>query len=116
MPIPNDYREITATLAEKTEQGVLSWKADNLHISVKIDDSKFSLWAGNDERTDEPFVAFGLFDSNDKIIDSWFVDESDNDYTEVYRLYKAAQRHANGVPVLLRNLADRLSAMKKLSS
>lgn len=114
MPIPNDYREIIATLFEKTDQGVLSWETDSLHFSVKIDASKFSLWAGDDERTDEPFVAFGLYDNINKLLDSWFVDESDSDYSEVYRLYKAAQRRANGVPTLLRNLADRISSMKKV--
>jgi hypothetical protein len=113
MPIPNEYREIIRALTEKTEQGDLSWTNDSLHISVKIDLSKFSLWAGTDERSDEAFVAFGLFNNVNKVIDSWFVDESDPDYMEVHRLFKAAQRQANGVPTLLKTLADRISNIKK---
>jgi len=115
MPIPNDYHEIITTLFEKTEQGVLSWKTESLHVSVVIDKSKFSLWAGDDERTEEPFVAFGLYNNINKLLDSWFLDESDTDYSKVYRLYKAAQRQANGVPTLLKNLAESLSSMKKIS-
>lgn len=113
MPIPNDYREIIKVLTEKTEQGDLSWRDDTLHISVNVDLSKFSLWSGADERSDEPFVAFGLFNNGNKLIDSWFVDQSDPDYMAVFRLFKSAQRHANGVPSLLRGLADRISTMKK---
>ena len=113
MPIPNDYREIVSMLSEKTEEGVLGWKDTTLHILVEINESQFRLWAGLDEHSEEPFVAFGLFDMEGKALDSWYVDESDHDYPSVYRLYRAAKRHAAGVPALLKSLAEQISAMKK---
>ncbi|MES2756909.1 MAG: hypothetical protein V4693_06015 [Pseudomonadota bacterium] len=121
MPIPNDYRSIVAALIEKTQKSELDWFLDSLHTSVKVDESKFSIWSGNDERNDEPFVAFGLSNAKQafggqfmtKMIDSWYVDETDPDYASVYELYRAAQRYANGVPTLLMHLANRLNEGKE---
>lgn len=114
MPIPNEYHPIIEALLEKTGQGALDWEDNSLQISVVIDQSKFTIWSGSDEETNESFVAFGLFGKNQsKAIDSWYVDESDRDYDMAYSLFKLAKRHANGVPDLLKNLAERISTMKK---
>jgi hypothetical protein len=112
MPIPDDYNTVLSALAEKTQEGVLEWKEGSYDLSVTVDSSKFSLWAGTDEQTDEPFVAFALKNQAGKAIDSWYVDQSDQDYYDVLDLYRLAKRHANGVPSLLQNLAERISAMK----
>jgi hypothetical protein len=116
MPIPNDYREVIAILFEKTEQGALNWVDDGSNISVKVDQSKFSLWSGVDEKSDESFVAFGLVNSANKIIDSWYLDEPEFEYQEVLRLFRSAKRHANGVPSLLKSLTQQISTMKKGTS
>jgi hypothetical protein len=113
MPIPNDYRDIVSVLAEKTEQGALSWVDDTLFVTVEVDKSKFRLWTGVDELTEESFVAFGLYDKNSKVVDSWYLDESEPDYQSVHRLYRAAKRHAAGVPDLLKSLVAKISAMDK---
>ena len=88
------------------------WRKDKYAIAVAVDKSKFTLWAGTDEHTDEPFVAFGLADNKGSVIDSWYVDESDEDYQVVQQLYKAANRHALGVPNRLKELNAIISGLK----
>jgi len=114
MPVPDDYKDILKVLIEKTDQGILTWTDDGLHVSSDVDMAKFSLWAGVDERTNESFVALGLYTDTGKMVDSWYLDESETEYLEVFRLYTAAKRHANGVPSLLKNLTQRISEMKKI--
>jgi hypothetical protein len=113
MPIPADYREIVRLLSEKTEEGALNWTDNSLQVSAEVNASIFRVWAGVDEQTNEWFVAFGLFDADGKVLDSWYLDESDDEYQVVHRLYREAKRHAAGVPTLLKNLADQISAMSK---
>lgn len=114
MPIPDEYHAIIEVLLEKTGQGALDWVDNSSQISVIIDQSRFAIWSGSDEETNESFVAFALFGKiQSKPIDSWYVDESDRDYDIAYNLFKLAKRHANGVPDLLKNLAERISTMKK---
>lgn len=113
MPIPSDYDEIYSVLVEKTEEGALNWIDNTLFVAVTVDKSMFRIWTGTDEVTDESFVAFGLYDTSGKVLDSWYLDESDEDYQSVHRLYRAAKRHAAGVPDLLKSLAAKIAAMDK---
>lgn len=112
MPIPTDYREIVKSLTTKTNEGDIAWKKDKFSLALAIDKSKFSLWAGNDEYSDEPFVAFGLYDKDSTVIDSWSVDQSDSDYSTMNQLYKSANRQALGVPQRLKALNALISEMK----
>ncbi len=112
MPIPTDYRDIVNALTVKTTAGNVKWQKDRFDISVTVDSSKFSLWAGNDEHSDEPFVALALRDLSGNVIDSWYVDESDTDYALMFQLYKAANRIALGVPDRLKKLEELISQMK----
>lgn len=112
MPLPNDYRDIVSSLTQRTEQGLLTWANDNNQIAVVLENAKFALWSGSDERTDEPYIAFGLYDiANKKFLDSWYVDESDPDYFIVQRLHQSARRYANGIHILLDKVAGTLAAM-----
>lgn len=112
MPIPTDYREVVDSLVMKTREGDLAWKKEKFALGLTIDKSKFSIWAGNDEYSEEPFVAFGLYESNGAAIDSWFVDQSDTDYFTMNELYKSANRQALGVPKRLKALNALISEMK----
>lgn len=112
MPMPKDYREIVKALSSKTEEGNVGWRKDKYAVSVTVDNTKFSLWAGNDETLDVPFVAFGLSDPQGAAIDTWFVDESDDDYPEIFQLYQSASRYAQGVPARLKQLAGLISELK----
>jgi hypothetical protein len=112
MPVPNDYRDIIKALSAKTEEGNVAWRKDKYTVSVTVDNTRFSLWAGNDENSDVPFVAFGMYGPEGTMVDSWYVDESDADYAETFQLYKSANRHAQGVPARLKELAGKISQMK----
>ncbi len=113
MPIPADYTAIVSALSQKTSEGALTWQKNPYNVSAHVDDSKFSLWGGNDESSDKPFVAFTLGNA-EGVVDSWYVDESDADYKEVLDLYKSANRQALGAPVRLKELADRIASLKKI--
>lgn len=116
MPMPNDYRDIIKALSLKTEEGNVEWRKDKYTVSVTVDHTKFALWAGNDENSDVPFVAFGMYGPQGNVLDSWYVDESDPDYAETIALYRSANRHAQGVPARLKELAGRISELKVIGS
>ena len=115
MPIPSDYAEIVTALTEKTQEGALRWEKSPFTVFAEIDRSKFSLWAGDDEITGTPFVAFSLSNADGETLDSWFLDESDDDYQRVLDLFKAATRHAHGVPARLKELAIRIAGLTKVA-
>lgn len=116
MPIPNDYKEIIKALTGKTEEGNVGWRKDKYTISVTVDNTKIALWAGNDENSDVPFVAFGLYGPHGAVMDTWYIDESDGDYAQVFQLYQSAHRHAQGVPARLKQLAGLISELKFIGS
>jgi hypothetical protein len=109
MPIPNDYKEIIAKLANKTDNGKVHWRKEKFDISVAIDKSRFSIWAGNDERSEEGFVAFALQDAKGATVDTWYVEEGDEDYSQMLQFFGSAKRHALGVPATLRKLEESIS-------
>lgn len=112
MPIPNDYRQIVNLLYQKTEEGVLQWFETSSTVVVNIDEVLLSIWTGVDEETDEPFMAFAMNNKGEhKPIDSWYLDQSDDDFDLSANLYRSAKRNAKGVPTLLKKLAERISAM-----
>lgn len=115
MSMPVEYRQIIQTLLFKTNQGVAHWKQETFQLAVTFGDSKFAMWAGSDEHSDEPFVAFALQDASGKTIDSWFVEQVDGeDYTMTRSLYTSANRRALGVPEKLRSLQERLAAADRI--
>jgi hypothetical protein len=115
MPIPNDYHEIVNMLANKTDKGAVHWRSEKFDVSVVFDGARFAIWAGNDEHSEEPFVAFALQDSSGSTLDSWYVEEDEgSDYTLMHHLYKAAKRHAMGVPTKLKQLRDSLAAAEEV--
>lgn len=107
MPIPNDYRELLGSIAELTDKGRVNWKFDGHSVEVVLDEERFALWAGTDERTDEGFVSFALKDKRGETLDTWYLDADDDDYDFMNRLYLSAKRHASGIP-------DRLARIRKL--
>lgn len=111
MPIPHDYQEIITTLAEKTDAGLVHWQSDRFTtISVTFEGTRFKLWAGNDEHTDEPFVAFSLQTESGEPLDNWYVEEHEViPYQQMHQLFRAAQRHVKGVPGTLKKLKERLA-------
>lgn len=117
MPIPADYQDIVNQLVKKTEHGAVYWRQDKFGIRVGFESSQFSLWAGDDEHTGEPFVAFALQDQDGSTIDSWYVEEHEGqDYSVMYQLFTAAKRHAAGVPEKLRALRAKLAEADKIGS
>ena len=109
MTIPSDYRDIVQMLAAKTDEGKVHWRRDTFELGVELEDTKFSLWAGNDEHTEVPFVAFALHGSNGATLDSWYVEEGDDHYSLMHRFYTAAKRHAAGVPQKLKSIKELLA-------
>ena len=106
MPIPSDYRDIVVSLLEKTDTGHVHWKRERFGIEVEVENSKFTLWAGTDENSDEAFVAFSLNEANGATLDSWYVDENDEDYDLMRRFFAAAKRYAHGIPQRLSSLKE----------
>jgi hypothetical protein len=114
MTIPKDYIDIVNRLLRMTNEGRVNWKAGTFGVEVNIEKSRFSMWAGTDEHTDEPFVAFALLSSNGQTLDSWFVDSSDDDFALMNNLHSAAKRYAGGIPQRLVELRSILESAKTI--
>lgn len=118
MPIPIEYAEIISTLAAKTAAGLVHWQADKyMSISVMFETTRFQLWAGNDEHSEEPFVAFGLQNEYGESLDSWYVEEHEGaPYVTMHELWKAANRRVKGLPDTLKKLREKLAAAEKIGA
>lgn len=114
MSIPSDYRDLLTTLAERTDKGEVKWKLLGHTVEVLLDQERISMWAGNDERTDEGFVSFALKDKEGEILDLWYLDADDVDYDYLNRVYLAAKRHALGVPDRLARIRDQIKKSTKI--
>lgn len=112
--IPKDYRDLLNDLYRMTDDGRASWKADQHSVEIVIDDNKFILWAGTDERTEEGFVSFALRDLAGNTLDTWYVDAASGDYDFMNSLFLAAKRHAYGIPDRLKVIRARIAGAKKL--
>lgn len=109
MPIPNDYMELLGTVGELTDKGRVNWKFDGHVVEVQLEDDRFVMWAGTDERTDEGFVSFALKDKQGETIDSWYLDADDEHYDLMNRFFLSAKRHALGIPDRLARIKAQLS-------
>jgi hypothetical protein len=110
MSIPSEYRDIIFGLLSATNDSRVNWYIDRHDVQVKLQDTIIKLWSGTDEQTDVPFVSFALSDFKGKLVDTWFLDEGNDDYEHVFRLYTEARRKALGIPQKLENLRAQLKS------
>jgi len=110
MSIPNEYRDIVSDLLIATNESRVNWYIDRHDVQVKLQDAIVKLWSGTDEQTEVPFVSFALSDLKGKLIDTWFLDQGDNEYDHVFRLYTEAKRKALGIPQKLEKLRAQLKS------
>jgi hypothetical protein len=112
MAIPNDYREIVHKLLSRTDQGEVKW-SKTFHAStfeVQISPgTKFQIWSGFDENTDLGFVAFSLNTLDGERLDNWTVDDGENGYDFMIKLYQTAKRSAHNVGETLDGILARLN-------
>lgn len=104
MPIPSDYQNIVDNLLSATEAGRAKWGRTKFGFDISILESKFIIWSGTDEESDQGFVSFALADDAGKNLDTWYVDETDSDYDKMQRLCNGAKRQALGIAKLLSSL------------
>lgn len=112
--IPKDYRELLFDLHKMTEEGRASWKADQHSVEITIDENRFVVWAGTDERTDEGFVSFALRDLVGNTLDTWYVDTGSADYDFMNNLFLTAKRHALGIPDRLAKIRAKITGAKSV--
>lgn len=112
MPIPVDYEDIIQSLTTNTEAGHLNWTSNVFGYKAEIANSQFSTWAGNDEETDVPFVAFALNDLSGNTLDTWFIEPYDDDYERMRIFHALAKRHALQIPDRLAKIKTALKEME----
>jgi RecB family exonuclease len=98
MNIPNDYREVVEMLANASNNNRVMWSAKELTVNVTISGSKIAVWGGDDVKSKRGFVAFKLADQDGNLLDAWAVDELDQDYELMQKLYADAKRMAMKIP------------------
>jgi len=111
MPVPSSYRDTIAALRAPTASGDVAWKTHEHGFVAEIAGSRIRLWDGIHEETSVDFIAFGLLDQNGKTLDSWYIDDGDEDYLPMTRLLIDARRTALGVPDRLNAILSALSAL-----
>lgn len=116
MPIPNEYREIIGELKRATEEGRVVWNTERFGVSVEVSGSLIELWGGEDSETERGFVTCTLKDPKghglrrDQPLDTWFVEEGDDDFAFMHLFFHAAKRQGLGIPQKLSEIADALKS------
>lgn len=111
MPIPSDYKKIIQQLNVKSNNGQALWFRDRHSYSLVVDDkTTMTVWAGSDMNTDEQFVSFGLYDNKGTVLDTWAVDDSDEDFEVMHQLVTSARRIAHGIPDRLKAIESALAS------
>lgn len=110
MPIPDEYQEICQLLEEATQEGRVRWiDKQGTTVTVRLPEFNVEIWSGEDEDSQKGFVAVGLRNhSSQKLMDNWYIEEGDNQYEFLYRLWQSARRHAMGIPGKLDSLRNLL--------
>ena len=108
MPIPNAYRETVVVLAASTAAGQIGWKPHEAGFIAEVGGSTLRVWDGADKETNHEFVAFGLLDPKGKHLDSWYIDDGDEDFLLMTRLLVDVRRAALGIPDRLRSIIEAL--------
>lgn len=106
MPIPSNYRDICEMLIKASDAGRVNWLEEGDTHVVRLPDYNLNLWSGEEEG--RSFIALGLKTPGQKgLIDSWYVDEAEEDFEVLHRLLGAA-RHSSS------RVAQKLDELRKL--
>ena len=116
MPIPTEYKEIMRELAQATADGRVAWNVVRYGVFVEVSDSVIELWGGEDSETEKSFVTCSLKNPSggkqglirDQPLDTWFVEEGDQDFSFMNNLFHSAKRQGLGIPKKLTALAEAL--------
>jgi hypothetical protein len=113
MPIPDNYRDICQMLLEASNAGRVNWVEDGANFIVRLPQFNVHLWAGVED--EKRFVAFGLKDPGTKgYLDNWWLEEGDQDFETLQKLYASAKRSANRLPDKLEELRALLKSNNKV--
>jgi hypothetical protein len=106
MPIPSNYRDICEMLIKASDAGRVNWLEEGDTLVVRLPDYNLNLWSGEEE--DRRFIAVGLKTPGQKgLIDNWYVDEGEEDFAALERLWGAARHNSHRV-------AQKLDELRKL--
>jgi hypothetical protein len=112
VPIPTEYSDIINILLEAAREGRVRWQGGRYAAVVSVSGSQFAIWAGTDEETGDPFVAFALQDPQGESLDNWYVDQGDVGYEVMRELHQRARRQTQGIPQRLESLKKALKSSK----
>jgi hypothetical protein len=108
MSIPTDYKDLIEELSVATKKGRVLWKVKKFRMEVTISDTKFSLHQNTNNTTKRSFITLSLLDQNDHLLDTWDVDEGENDFDLIKDLYDGAKREALSLPERLSSIREEL--------
>jgi|GEM_PF-4747945 hypothetical protein len=116
MPIPNEYNALISLLFRRTMEGSITWeKIAYNQLQTTINDTTIRIWAGEDDQTNERFVAFQLRDYpssyDDNTIDHWYVEQGDSGYAQMLDFYDTVRRQVSGVSERLKSLMSYLETV-----
>jgi hypothetical protein len=113
MPIPSNYRDICEMLINASDAGRVNWLEEGDTLVVRLPDYNLNLWSGEEEG--RRFIALGLKTPGQKgLIDNWYVDEGDEDFAALQRLWGAARHNSHRVAQKLDELRRLLQSADKI--
>ncbi len=112
MPIPEDYKEIIKDLSQATAEGRVLWRDTKYGIEIKVSNSKFELWSGEDEDTGIPFISFALSDLFGRRLDGWYVEKGEAEFEFMHLFFSNAKRKASGIDERLTSIKEVIKASK----
>jgi hypothetical protein len=118
MPIPKEYREVCEMLLNATEDDRVIWVAEGGNVAVHLPDFSLVMWAGTDDQSNKGFVGMGLRAAKEsrEQIDNWYIEEGEEEFTLMTRLYGSARRYTGGVAQNLTVLRDLLNSGKRVGT
>jgi|GEM_PF-1744665 len=107
MAIPDDYKEMIATLTSATRERRVKWVVNLAGIEFSAAQSKCELWTGS-QNDGSNYVLFALTDQDGEALDAWDVEEDEAEYGAMLGLYSEGKRQALNIPHRLAKIRDEI--------
>jgi hypothetical protein len=112
-----EYEALFNELYKTASEGRVHWQTtagDNQFVVVF---KEFSLTIKYHQQEQDPsYCSFVIRNSSGQVIDTFWVDETSEDWRKAFELYSTARRKALGIDVAVKHIVDELRSGKPVGS
>ncbi len=108
-----DYQELLRALHVRTVEGKVNWQRTSSDVTFVVYFQGFSVTVKPGNSNDEgDYIVFILRDDAGKVVDQFFVYESEDEYDLATQMYWYARRRALKIDIALKTILGELSSGK----